>query len=143
MSAQPQSQLRLLAPAALALFAIVFLIVVIASLSGGDSDTSNGERPAAGVERQRASGNARQRREPRTVTRDSSNRRFYVVRSGDSLAIIAERTGVPLETLRELNPSLDPQALVTGQRVRLRESGAGATGATGAQGTTGAQDGTE
>jgi LysM repeat protein len=143
MSAQPQSQLRLLAPAALALFAIVFLIVVIASLSGGDSDTSNGERQASGVERQRASGNARQRREPRTVTRDSSNRRFYVVRSGDSLAIIAERTGVPLETLRELNPSLDPQALVTGQRVRLRESGAGATGATGAQGTTGAQDGTE
>ena len=31
-----------------------------------------------------------------------------------------------------LNPTLDPQALVTGQRVRLRESGAtGATGATG------------
>jgi LysM repeat protein len=65
------------------------------------------------------------------------------VRAGDNLALIAERTGVPLETLRELNPDLDPQALVTGQRVRLRESGAGATGATGAQGTTGAQGGTE
>jgi hypothetical protein len=111
-------------------------------LSGGEGDTSTGERPAA-AERERGSGNARQRREPRTVTRDNSTRRFYVVRAGDNLALIAERTGVPLETLRELNPDLDPQALVTGQRVRLRESGAGATGATGAQGTTGAQGGTE
>jgi hypothetical protein len=42
-----------------------------------------------------------------------------------------------LEQLRALNPTLDPQALVTGQRVRLRAS-AGATGATGTTGATGA-----
>jgi hypothetical protein len=144
MSAHQQSQLRLLAPAAIALFAIAFLIVVIASLGGGD-ETSTSERPAAAGERERP-GTA-QRREPRTITRDSGNPRFYRVRAGDNLALIAEKTGVTLAELRELNPSLDPQALVTGQRVRLRASGtsgtAGATGATGAQGDTSSPGGIE
>jgi LysM repeat protein len=143
MSAHQQSQLRLLAPAALAVFAIVFLVVVIASL-GGNGETSSTERPAASSNRERESSNARQRREPRTTTRDDSNRRFYTVRAGDNLALIAEKTGVTLEELRLLNPRLDPQALVTGQRVRLRTSGAtGATGATGAQGDTSSQGGNE
>jgi hypothetical protein len=143
MSAHQQSQLRLLAPAALAVFAIAFLVVVIASL-GGNGETSSTERPAATSDRERGSSNARQRRESRATTREDSNRRFYTVRAGDNLALIAEKTGVTLEELRLLNPRLDPQALVTGQRVRLRASGAaGATGSTGAQGDTSSQGGIE
>jgi LysM repeat protein len=46
--------------------------------------------------------------------------KFYVVRSGDSLTSIATRTGVSLPRLEELNPGLDPNALQTGQRLRLR-----------------------
>ena len=75
--------------------------------------------------------------------RENSNRRFYIVRAGDNLALIAEKTGVTLEQLRALNRTLDPQALVTGQRVRLRANESGSTGATGATGTTGAQGGIE
>jgi hypothetical protein len=143
MSAHQQSQLRLLAPAALAVFAIAFLVVVIASL-GGNGETSSTERPAATSDRERGSSNARQRRERRTTTRADSNRRFYTVRAGDNLALIAEKTGVTLEELRLLNPRLDPQALVTGQRVRLRASGAtGATGSTGPQEDTSSQGGIE
>jgi LysM repeat protein len=44
-----------------------------------------------------------------------------VVKPGDSFGSIAERTGVPIERLEELNPDVDPQALVVGQRLRLRE----------------------
>jgi hypothetical protein len=139
MSAHQQSQMRLLAPAALAVFAIVFLIVVIASL-GGDDETSPNERPAAAADRDSGRTTPRERR---TATPERSNRRFYVVRAGDNLAVIAERTGVPLADLRELNPDLDPQALVTGQRVRLRGQAAGATGATGAAGDTGSPGGAE
>ena len=39
----------------------------------------------------------------------------------DTLGLIAEKTGVPVERLQELNPELDPQNLVVGQRVKLRE----------------------
>ena len=139
MSAQQQSPLRLLAPAALAVFAVIFLIVVIASL-GGDGETSKSERPAAASTRERDSSQARQRRRARAKARRLREARFYTVRRGDTLNLIAAKTGVSLAELRTLNPSLDPQGLVTGQRVRLRASGStGATGATGATGSTGAE----
>ena len=40
---------------------------------------------------------------------------------GDTLGGISEKTGVPVEQLLELNPNLDPQALVSGQKIKLRE----------------------
>ena len=43
------------------------------------------------------------------------------MKTGDTLAAIAETVGVPVDTLLELNPELDPQALVSGQKIRLRE----------------------
>jgi hypothetical protein len=118
MGAQRQSFIRLIAPASLALFAVVFLIVVVASLSGGDGDSSSSsERSAPASERSSERGRDRARET------DRGNPRFYTVKPGDSLAAIAQETGVSLEELRTLNPELDPQGLVSGQRVRLRESG--------------------
>jgi LysM repeat protein len=46
--------------------------------------------------------------------------RFYVIKPGDSLSAIAVKTGVPLRTIRALNPGLDPSALQVGRRLRLR-----------------------
>ncbi len=138
MGAFRQSSLRALAPAALVVFAIVFLIVVIASLGGGDdSSSSQPDRIALSQSSKRDRERARQRREQRARQR-AEKRGFYIVRAGDSLFTIAARTGVPVETLRALNPTLDPQGLVTGQRVRLPVKGErGATGATGTTGSTG------
>ena len=45
----------------------------------------------------------------------------YAVKTGDTLGSIAEKTGIPVEKLQELNPELDPQALVSGQKIKLRE----------------------
>ena len=42
------------------------------------------------------------------------------MKSGDTLSVIAEETGVPVDELTQLNPVLDPQALIEGQRVKLR-----------------------
>jgi LysM repeat protein len=44
----------------------------------------------------------------------------YVVQSGDTLLGIAEKFGVPAKRLQRLNPDVDPQALSTGQVLRLR-----------------------
>ena len=118
MGAPRQSSIRLLAPASLVLFALAFLIVVVASLGGdGGESRSSSERPAAASERREA------RQRDRTTTERRGSPRFYTVKPGDNLAAIAEETGVPLDELRALNPELDPQGLVSGQRVRLRESG--------------------
>jgi LysM repeat protein len=43
----------------------------------------------------------------------------YSVRSGDTLAVIAERLGTSVDRLMELNPGIDPQALRVGQSIRV------------------------
>ena len=103
----------MLAPVSLALFAVVFLIVVVASL-GGDSGPN--ETVTTG---------ARERTVQRTTGHKnapvSATRRTYVVKAGDTLVKISQKTGVSIEQLLSLNPAVDPQGLVTGQRVKLRE----------------------
>jgi LysM repeat protein len=49
-----------------------------------------------------------------------AHRRFYVVQAGDTMTRIATKTGISLPHLEQLNPSLEPNSLQTGQRLRLR-----------------------
>lgn len=44
----------------------------------------------------------------------------YEVRSGDTLSAIADKTGVEMSRIEELNPEVDPQALIEGQKLKLR-----------------------
>jgi teichoic acid transport system ATP-binding protein len=101
-----RSPLRYLAPIALVVFTIV-LIAVVASSGGGQSSSSNHKPKASSV--------SRAARTPARTTR-----RKYTVKAGDSLLAIAEKTGVPTDQLQRLNPDIDPQVLVPGQRLKLR-----------------------
>jgi LysM repeat protein len=96
---------RLLAPLALVAFALM-LVIVISSAGGGGgskSSTTKGTRTAA------------------TRARPPAKPRTYVVKTSDtSLDSIARTTGVSPNRLLELNPALDPQTLVPGQRIKLR-----------------------
>ena len=100
-----RSQARYLAPIALVVFVVV-LIVVVSSTGGGGSSHSSKSAPAA--TRQAAARRAR------------PTRSKYVVKPGDSLLAIAQKTGVPTDALQRLNPDIDPQVLVPGQRLKLR-----------------------
>jgi LysM repeat protein len=53
---------------------------------------------------------------PRTK---STRAAAYSVRSGDTLASIAEKFGTSVDRLLELNPGIDPTALRVGQSVRV------------------------
>jgi LysM repeat protein len=46
--------------------------------------------------------------------------KFYVVKSGDNLTRIAAKTGISVDRLIVLNPRINPNALQTGQKIRLR-----------------------
>ena len=43
----------------------------------------------------------------------------YAVRSGDTLASIAEKFGTTVDRLMELNPGVDPTALTVGMPIRV------------------------
>jgi LysM repeat protein len=49
-----------------------------------------------------------------------AHKRFYVIHAGDSLSSISLKTGVSMTQLEALNPSIDPNALQTGTKLRLR-----------------------
>lgn len=109
---RPRSPLRLLAPIALVAFALAFLLVL--STSGGD-DGDGGSQADRTEQRQTT------QRERTTTQRERRTPATYTVEVGDTLAGIAEKTGLTVERLQELNPEIDPQALVAGQELQLRE----------------------
>jgi hypothetical protein len=109
-----QIQLRMLAPASLVLFSVAFLIVVVSSL-GGSSGSVETKRPAI------KTGQSESVRERGPTSPTNPGRRAYVVKPGDTLARIAEVTGVAIDRLLALNPTVDPHGLVTGQHIKLRE----------------------
>lgn len=109
---QQWSSLRLLAPVALVVFGLTLFAIVVGS--GSSTPTPTGAETAAGPQAARDSGST-------TTTRERSRRRSYTVEPGDTLGAIAEETGVSVQALQDLNPDLDPHALVTGQRLKLRE----------------------
>jgi LysM repeat protein len=47
-------------------------------------------------------------------------RGVWIVHSGDTLGSISVKTGIDVATLQTLNPDLDPQTLLEGQRIALR-----------------------
>ena len=103
-----RSPARLLAPLALVGFVIALLVVI----NGAGSD-SGSEKPGPGPPR------ARPPPPPRSRRRASSARR-YIVKAGDTPSGIAEKTGVPLSQILELNPDLDDQTLSVGDKLKLR-----------------------
>ena len=100
-----RSPARFLAP--LALVAFVVALVMIVKPGGNDQGgaaPSSSSRPAA-----TATATAKPKRK----------RKVYVVKPGDTPSGIAQKTGVTLEQLEKANPSLDPQLLAPGQRIKL------------------------
>jgi LysM repeat protein len=114
MDGRRGSPARLLAPLALIAFVLALFLVVATSDTSDDSD-DGGDRSAQRSSETTDETETTDEPEPRVPGR------FYTVETGDTLAAIAEEVGVPVNRLLELNPELDPQALVSGQRIRLRE----------------------
>ena len=100
---------RVLAPVALALAAVLFIAVLAGSMAGGGGGGES-ERSAA------RSGEAASA----TADRPKTRRSTYTVKTGDTLGGISRKTGISVQRLQELNPELDPQALISGQKLKLR-----------------------
>lgn len=104
-----RSAARLLAPLALLLAVVAVLLVVQATTESDDpkedkaktTETDQGTAPTTP---------ARRRVRP-----------TYIVKLNDNLTRISEKTGVSVERIETLNPDLDPQNLIVGQEIKLRE----------------------
>ena len=88
--------------------AVAVVFVVVNSETGGDESaverkaTGNGSGGKGGDQNQQPA------------------KKVYVVEEGDTLTAIARKNGVPVARIEELNPEIDPQALIPGQKLKLR-----------------------
>jgi LysM repeat protein len=105
--------MRFLAPIAL-IAVIAAIFIVIGSTSGGGS---GGNKAGSGSGTQLSAQEKKRRRDRR---KQRASRTTYTVKPGDSLDAIAIAVKVPKETLQQLNPNLDPQALQPGQKIKIR-----------------------
>jgi LysM repeat protein len=97
---------RLLAPIAIIAVAVSVYLVVHGTVNNHHTvtQTRNGLNAA----------------KPHHRHKHSSKAKYYVVKPGDTLSGIATRAGISLTTLETLNPNISPNALQTGERLRLR-----------------------
>jgi LysM repeat protein len=96
---------RVVAPLALLAALLAVIAVIAASGTGVDSPgrASSATRPAV----------------TQPVRRERAAPKAYVVKAGDTLTVIADRTGVSLDAIQRLNPDVDANALQTGERLKL------------------------
>ena len=104
----------MLAPISLIAFVLVLFIVIASSGTDDDSGDNGGSISQQQPSQVSTTGDS-------TTTTPTVSGNFYTVKTGDTLAGIAEQVGVSVAELQELNPALDPQALVSGQKIRIRE----------------------
>ena len=123
MQTESRTGARVLAPLAIVAFGLALLLIVATAGGGGDDEQSK-TAPTAQEQRDLELAKEKRRRaksEEREEGQAKPSRDVYIVKTGDTLGSISETTGVPVEKLQELNPELDPQALVSGQKIKLRE----------------------
>jgi LysM repeat protein len=109
MSKGSSAPARVVAVTALVCAIVVILFVVVTSLDEGGGGSGKG----GGSKHQVTQGE----------TKKGGNGNFkgaYVVQNGDTLSSIAHETGVPVSQIIELNPGVDPQILISGEKLKLR-----------------------
>lgn len=103
---QPNPLVRVIA--VIALIAVFVLVVIVIATSGGGSGGGG-------------SGNAQTQTTGQTKEGGKAVAAgVWIVHSGDTLGKVSEETGIDVDMLVQLNPDLDPQALLEGQRIALR-----------------------
>jgi hypothetical protein len=105
MNKRSSALARIFAVAALAVALVVAIVAISGALGGDDSNGSSGRHHGGKAHK------AHHEHVPVT----------YEVKSGDTLISIAHRMGVSVARIEELNPEIDPQSLIVGEQLKLRE----------------------
>jgi LysM repeat protein len=98
--------------ALIACAAAVLALVLGSGVVGDDSGSETAGTRALPDANERTTTSGKKQRRPRAT---------YTIKANDTLSGIAEANGTTVERLLELNPELDPQGLVAGQKIKLRE----------------------
>jgi LysM repeat protein len=113
-----KSPARFLAP--LALIAVVIAFLMIVNGSGNKGGAANAPSGTVGTTTKSKGSTRKTTTAASKPGAKSAGPKYYVVQVGDTLGGIAGKTGVPLARIQELNPAVDPHAMTSGQKIKLR-----------------------
>jgi LysM repeat protein len=106
---------RYAAPAGFLLAATIAVVLIHSGLHSGGS--SNGSGPPA------VTTTTRKHVATTTVGRTTTTRtakQYWTVQAGDTFGVISTKTGVPVATIEQLNPTIHSTALFIGEKVRIK-----------------------
>ena len=111
-----RSPARFLGPLAVIAVVVAFFAVVSGSShhSGGSTSTNVGSTQTT------KKGHSTKTSATGANASKPAGPKYYVVKIGDSFSSIADKTGVTLERLQELNPAVDSNQMTAGQKIKLR-----------------------
>jgi hypothetical protein len=113
---EPRSwTLRVLAPLAIIATLGVLVIVIAGSLGDSDSGDKSTSRSTTTSARGCAAGNP-----PADAAIEAG---YYIIKSGENLGTVTDRTCIQGSKLERLNPELDPLQLQVGACVNLKPDG--------------------
>jgi LysM repeat protein len=110
MNKRSSALARAFAVAALICGVLVIVVVVAGSLGGGDDNGKGGSGSGGTAGRVSDGSGGEAKQAPKS----------YVVQNGDTLTSIAHDTGVSVARIQALNPGVDPQILISGEKLKLR-----------------------
>jgi LysM repeat protein len=55
-----------------------------------------------------------------TTTKKVTAKRFWTVQAGDTFGVISSKSGVPVATIEQLNPTVHSTSLFIGEKIRLK-----------------------
>ena len=106
---------RYAAPAAFLLAATIAVLLVRSGLQAGNSGTATtGNVPVTTHRVVTTTPTTTGKKKPAT------GRKFWTVQAGDTFGVISSKTGVPVATIEQLNPTVKSTSLFIGEKIRLR-----------------------
>jgi LysM repeat protein len=110
---------RFVAPAAFLLAATLVVLLIRSGLRAGETaSTTTAAVPT--VAHKTVADGPTTKTTKKAAKKPPAASRFWTVQAGDTFGVISSKTGVPVATIEQLNPTVQSTALFIGEKVRIR-----------------------
>jgi LysM repeat protein len=106
---------RYAAPAAFLLAATIAVLLIRSGLQAGTSTPATTRIVPTTTHRVVATTTTTKKN-----VKHPAGRRYWTVQAGDTFGVISSKTGVPVATIEQLNPTVKSTSLFIGEKIRLR-----------------------